>query len=251
MTLLTISNLYKSYRDLEILKDINLQVKEGERHVIIGPNGAGKTTLFNCITGHSTIDQGEITFDHKKIYHMPHYRLNHLGISRTFQHNNLFDHLTVEENIELAMMSKKTYSYQLFKPLKKYEDLKKEKKKLLSEWDIYDRKDKMVKELSYGEQRILEIMLSMASKPRLLLLDEPTSGMSPSETKSTAELIKGLPRSVTLLIIEHDMEVVFSIADKITVLHHGKLIVSGSPDEIREDEYVREIYFGGGALTGA
>ncbi len=251
MSLLKVVNLNKSYGELEILKDISLQVDEGERHVIIGPNGAGKTTLFNCITGTVQIDSGEVRVKDKITNLLPYYKLNHLGVSRTFQQNNLFENLTVEENINLAIASKKSYRYQMFKPLKSYSDLNKETIAILNEWDIYERKDKIVNELSYGEQRTLEVILSMASKPRLLLLDEPTSGMSPLETKSTAELIKGLPRSVTLLIIEHDMEVVFSIADKITVLHHGQLIFSGTPDEIRNSEFIREIYFGGGALADA
>lgn len=251
LSLLTVEGLYKSYGDLQILRNISLNLEEGERHVIIGPNGAGKTTLFNCITGTIPINAGVVKVADSVTSTLPNHRLVHLGLSRTFQQNNLFQNLTVEENIHLAIASRKPYRFQMFKPISNYKDLNEETLKLLEEWDILNRSHIKVNELSYGEQRLLEVILSMASNPKILLLDEPTSGMSPAETKQTSELIQSLPRSVSLLIIEHDMEVVFSIADKITVLHHGEMILSGTPEEIRGNELVKEIYFGGGAVSHA
>lgn len=251
LSLLEVEGISKSFTSLNVLNNVSLNVEKGERHVIIGPNGAGKTTLFNCITGELPIDTGTVKIEGNVINHLPSFKLVHLGMARTFQINNLFDDITVKENVYLAITSRKHYRYQMFKSLSNYQDLEKEAVELLKQWNMYDRSDIKVDNLSYGEQRLLEIMLAMASKPRILLLDEPTSGMSPAETKQTAELIQSFPRSVSLLIIEHDMEVVFSIADRITVLHHGEVVLSGTPEDIRNSDHVRKIYFGGGAVKNA
>ena len=251
MSLLKVENISKSFKSLHVLQNVSLEVLPGERHVIIGPNGAGKTTLFNCITSLLPIDSGKVLLDGIEISQLPSHELVHLGLSRTFQKNNLFANLTVEENIHLAIASRKPYKLAVFRALSYYADLKQETAELLEQWDIAARRDVKVMDLSYGEQRLLEVLLALASKPQILLLDEPTSGMSPAETTQTAEMIKKLPRSVAILVIEHDMEVVFSIADRITVLHHGEVILSGTPDEVRNNEQVREIYFGGGAKTHA
>lgn len=251
MSLLEVEGISKSFTSLDVLKNVSLNVQKGERHVIIGPNGAGKTTLFNCITGELPVDAGIVKIERNIISKLPSHKLVHLGMSRTFQKNNLFGDLTVKENIYLAITSRKHYRFQIFKSLSNYKDLEKEAVELLDQWNMSDRSDIKVDNLSYGEQRLLEIMLAMASKPRILLLDEPTSGMSPVETKQTADLIQTFPRSVSLLIIEHDMEVVFSIADRITVLHHGEVVLSGDPENIRNSDHVREIYFGGGAVNNA
>lgn len=246
MGLLTVEGISKSFKSLDVLKNISLDVQEGERHVIIGPNGAGKTTLFNCITGALAIDSGVVKIGEKVTSDLPLHQLVHLGMSRTFQKNNLFGQLSVEENIHLAITSLKPYRFNPLKRLSKYRDLNKETEDLLRQWGISESGQQKVDNLSYGEQRILEILLAMASHPRILLLDEPTSGMSPAETKQTAELLQKFPRSVTLLVVEHDMDVVFSIADKITVLHHGEVILNGVPKDVRNSDKVQEIYFGGG-----
>jgi branched-chain amino acid transport system ATP-binding protein len=249
MSLLKVEGLSKSFKGLQVLKNVSLDVQSEERHVIIGPNGAGKTTLFNCITGVLTPDQGNVEIKGRPVTHLPtNTRVPH-GMARTFQKNNLFGPLTVEENVHLALTARKPYRYKWFKPLSSYEDMLAEAKRLLEEWGLWERRKRIVDELSYGEQRLLEILLALASKPEILLLDEPTSGMSPAETVQTTKLIQNLPRSISLLVIEHDMEVVFSIADRITVLHHGEVFLSGKPDEIKGDERVKEIYFGGGALA--
>ncbi len=247
MSLLKVTELHKSYGSLKILNNVNLKVNRDERHVIIGPNGAGKTTLFNCITGTVPINQGIIEIKGINVSHIPSFKKIEHGMSRTFQKNNLFLNFTVEENLQLAVMSRKNYRFRIFKPLFSYKDIKEETDQLLNEWNLYDRKNVLVDELSYGEQRLLEILLALALKPQLLLLDEPTSGMSPAETMQTIRLIQNLPRTVSLLVVEHDMEVVFSIADRITVLHHGEVILTGTPDEVKGDQTVTEIYFGGGA----
>lgn len=251
LALLQVEGVSKSFSGLKVLNNVSLSVEEGERHAIIGPNGAGKTTLFNCMTGELGIDSGVVKMNGKVINTLSPHQLVHLGISRTFQINNLFGNLTVRENVNLAITAKKNYRFQMFKSLTSYGDVEKETDEVLKQWNMFERENIIVNNLSYGEQRLLEIILAMASKPRILLLDEPTSGMSPGESKETANLIRSFPRSVSLLMIEHDMDVVFSIADKITVLHHGEVVISGTPDNIRNSEYVRDIYFGGGAKQNA
>ncbi len=251
MSLLKVEKISKSFGTLKVLQNVSLEVQPGERHVIIGPNGAGKTTLFNCMTNHLAINAGAVYLEGKKISTIPPHKLVRLGMSRTFQKNNLFGTLTVEENLHLALASTKPYRYQLMKPLSNYSDIKKETNEILEQWKIDSRRHIKVDNLSYGEQRLLEVLLAMASKPKLLLLDEPTSGMSPAETAQTSEIIQNLPRTMAVVVIEHDMEVVFSIADRITVLHHGEVILSGAPEEIRNNEIVKEIYFGGGAKAHA
>ncbi|WP_035295324.1 ABC transporter ATP-binding protein [Brevibacillus thermoruber] len=247
MSLLKVERVHKSFNGLQVLKNVSLDVQAGERHVLIGPNGAGKTTLFHCMTGTLPIDEGVVTVNGRQISGLPPYTAVRVGMARTFQKNNLFDNLTVEENLHLAIAACKPYRFHFFKPFYKYTDLLEEAEQLLKQWALWERRACVVNQLSYGEQRLLELLLALASKPRLLLLDEPTSGMSPAETAQTTRLMQSMPRSITLLVIEHDMDVVFSIADRITVLHHGEVFLSGAPEEIRRDERVKEIYFGGGA----
>nr|WP_245251920.1 ABC transporter ATP-binding protein [Paenibacillus sediminis] len=249
--MLKVEGLSKSFKGLQVLKNVSLEVEPEERHIIIGPNGAGKTTLFNCITGVLPINEGTVSIQGKMIADLPSHTRVSEGMSRTFQKNNLFGKLTVEENVHLAVTARKSYRFKLFKSLLSYKDMQQESQDLLKEWDLWERRNQTVDELSYGEQRLVEIMLAIATKPTILLLDEPTSGMSPAETIQTTKLIQKLPRTISLLVIEHDMEVVFSIADRITVLHHGEVFLSGKPEEIRNDQRVKDIYFGGGALQRA
>ncbi|MBM7588969.1 ABC transporter ATP-binding protein [Brevibacillus fulvus] len=251
MSLLKVEHLHKSFKGLHVLKDVSLAIGAGERHVIIGPNGAGKTTLFNCITGTLPIDAGTVTVNGQKISGLPAYTAVRVGMSRTFQKNNLFGSLTVEENVQLAVNACKPHRFHFLKPLARYTETVEETESLLKQWDLWERRSRVVNELSYGEQRLLEVLLALASKPKILLLDEPTSGMSPAETVQTTKLIQRMPRSITLLVIEHDMEVVFSIADRITVLHHGEVFASDTPGNISGDERIKEIYFGGGTLQHA
>lgn len=251
MSPLKVENLNKSFKALQVLTEVSLEVRDQERHVIIGPNGAGKTTLFDCVMGTVPISSGRVSLDGKNVSTLPDHARVPMGMSRTFQKNNLFGKLTVEENVRLAVEARKPYRFGLFKPLSWRRDLVQECEELLRHWDLWERRQYKVNELSYGEQRLLEILLALASGPRMLLLDEPTAGMSPVETLRTVRLIQDLPRTLTLFVIEHDMEVVFAIADRITVLHHGEVFLSGTPDEVRGDERVGEIYFGGGAKPHA
>lgn len=190
MSLLKVEKISKSFGTLKVLQNVSLEVQPGERHVIIGPNGAGKTTLFNCVTNHLAINAGAVYLEGKKISTIPPHKLVRLGMSRTFQKNNLFGTLTVEENLHYALASTKPYRYQLMKPLSNYSDIKKETNEILEQWKIDSRRHIKVDNLSYGEQRLLEVLLAMASKPKLLLLDEPTSGMSPAETAQTSRINK-------------------------------------------------------------
>lgn len=249
MSLLKVEGISKAFKGLQVLRNVSLDLQPGERHVIIGPNGAGKTTLFNCINGVFPVNEGRVEIRGKDVTNLPPNTRVPLGMARTFQKNNLFGALTVEENVHLSLTARKPYRYKWFKPLNSYTDMLSEAQRLLEQWDLWDRRKHVVDELSYGEQRLLEILLALASEPDILMLDEPTSGMSPAETIQTTRLIQSLPRSISLLVIEHDMEVVFSIADRITVLHHGEVFMSGSPDVIKGDEKVKEIYFGGGAIA--
>lgn len=251
MSLLRVEKICKSFKTLQVLNNVSLDAQPGERHVIIGPNGAGKTSLFNAITNQFPIDSGKIYLEDREINKLSSHHLVHLGMSRTFQKNNLFGDLTTEENIHLALVAKKRYRFNVFSPLVKRSDIRQETEEILQQWNLSDRRQMKVKNLSYGEQRLLEVLLALASKPKILLLDEPTSGMSPAETQKTSEMIQKLPRSINLLVIEHDMEVVFAIADRITVLHHGEVILSGPPEKVRNNEMVKEIYFGGGAKLHA
>lgn len=251
MSLLKVVNLNKSYKAIHILKNVNLEIEEGERHILIGPNGAGKTTCFNCIAGTIPFESGDVFIEGKRVSNMPARSRIELGMSRTFQKNNLFNDLTIEENVHLAIMPTKAYRWNFFKPIHHYDDLMQEAMATLEEWGLWEKRNFKVNELSYGEQRLMEMILALSSKPKILLLDEPTSGMSPAETQKTSQLIQSIPRNITLIVIEHDMEVVFSIADRITVLHHGEVILSGKPEEVRGDEKIREIYFGGGAVAHA
>ncbi len=247
MSRLSVESVDKAFKGLQVLRSVSLSVEPGERHVIIGPNGAGKTTLLNCISGFLPIDAGAIRVDGREVSGLPPHTRVGLGLARTFQKTSLFDTLSVEQNAQLAVAATRPYRRGLFRPWRAYAELREAAEALLRQWGLWERRDMVVSALSYGEQRVLEVVLALASGPRLLLMDEPTSGMSPAETRQAIRLIQGLPRSVALLVIEHDMEVVFAVADRITVLHHGEVFLSGRPEEVRGDERVHEIYFGGGA----
>ena len=222
-------SLTKQYGGLAVLQGISLQVKAGERRAIIGPNGAGKTTLFNTISGVIKPNAGEIVIFGEKVTQLPPYRRARLGLARTFQQNNLFFNLSLLDNINLAGSSQQVnFTTRDF----------------LENWGWWGKRDIPVRELSYGEQRQVELLLALAQSPRLLLLDEPTAGMSSVETNKITTMIGNLSREITVLIIEHDMEVVFDIADQITVLNYGTVLFEGAKDEVRSDARVKEVYLG-------
>ncbi|HLF27759.1 MAG TPA: ABC transporter ATP-binding protein [Anaerolineae bacterium] len=243
--------LRKFFGGLAALLDVTLEVAPGERRAIIGPNGAGKTTLFNLITGASPPTAGRVFLDERDITAWPvHARVNS-GLGQTFQRNNLFMGLTTFENIRLAVQQRHGVARQLFRPAHKLETVNRACEELLERVGLAGQADQSVSRLAYGQQRALEVALALAIEPRVLLLDEPTAGMSPAETAELVRLLEALPRTLTLLIVEHDMDVVFSLADRITVLHHGQVIAEGAPAEVRANALVQEIYLGIGSEFSA
>jgi branched-chain amino acid transport system ATP-binding protein len=237
-------NLSKRFGGLDAVSKVNLQVMPGERRAILGPNGAGKTTFFRLISGEFPVSSGSIRYFGRDITHMACHRRTHLGLGRTFQITNLFPTLTVLDNLVLAAMGLKTTKFSMLRPLSTYRNLNQKAMDLLDKLGMTDRKEEIIKNLSHGEQREIEIALALISNPRLLLLDEPTAGLSAAESAMIAQTVQRLDRSITILIIEHDMDVAFSIADRITVLHQGCLFAEGSQAEIQQNTSVQAIYFG-------
>ncbi|WP_326497390.1 ABC transporter ATP-binding protein [Bacillus thermotolerans] len=246
--ILTISSVGKSFGGLHILKDISLEVKKGERIGIIGPNGAGKTTFFNLLTGDLAPSTGEIYHYEENITKQPNYKRARNGIVRTFQKNNLLNELTVLDNLLLVLQRKRGLGRVWYKPrgARKYPGLYEEVDELMNKWGLYHQRDIVVKNLSYGEQRQIEILLGVATEPSILLLDEPTAGMSQSETDYIVDLLHKLPRDLTLMIIEHDLDIVFGLSDRMVVLYDGGVLVEGRPEQVRMDKRVNEIYIGSG-----
>lgn len=244
MKQLYLENITRRFGGLVALNGVNLAVGRGERHAIIGPNGAGKSTLFNLITGQLAPTSGAIYFDGQNITSLPLYRRARLGLGRTFQHNNLFAGLTVLENVQLAVQRRYSLARHLPAPFVPAADTRPEAESILQQVGLAPYQNRPARALAYGQQRTLEIALALGVRPKLLLLDEPTAGMSPAETAAIIRLIQSLPRSLTLLIVEHDMDVIFSLADRITVLHYGQVISRGKPQQVRADPLVQEVYLG-------
>jgi branched-chain amino acid transport system ATP-binding protein len=244
-TILEVKDLYKHFGNLTAVNGINLSVDQGKRHAIIGPNGAGKTTLFNLLSGRFRPSQGQILFRGQDITGMPPYRISRLGIARSFQIINVFPQLSVFENIHAVLMSKHHIRYHFLRNLKKWKNVTEETFPLLEQIGLLEKKDVLAGFLSYGEQRALEVGLTIASDPELILLDEPTAGMSMDETRQAIKLIDRVTKGKTLVIIEHDMEVIFSLANLITVMQYGEVVTTGAPEEIRKDQRVKEAYLGG------
>ena len=236
--------LTKRFGGLEAVKQVNLRVEAGERRAIIGPNGAGKTTLFSLISGLYPVTSGRIRIFGKEITHVPSHRRTGLGLGRTFQITNLFPALTVIENLVIAAMGMRGMKFQMVRPLSTYREIYRQALEGLEAVGIAWKQGELVKNLSYGEQRQIEIALALISEPAVLLLDEPTAGLSPADSAMMAEMIHKLDASITVLIIEHNMDVALQVASRITVLHLGGVFAEGSPGEIRNNPEVQEIYFG-------
>jgi branched-chain amino acid transport system ATP-binding protein len=243
--LLRTEKLNRAFGSLVVTKDVDLEVFQGERHALIGPNGAGKTSFVHQVGGQLAPSSGRILFKGQDIAGLSPEAVCKRGISRTFQKNNLFRGLSVRENVRLAVQAHRGSPYQAFRSTRADRALWDRADDLLEGIGLRGDLDRKVSALSYGEQRQLEIAIALASEPELLLLDEPTSGMSPTETDAMIELVRGLPRTLALLMIEHDMKVVFSLADRITVLYYGEVLATGTPAEIQASERVREVYLGG------
>lgn len=245
MNVLEVQNLSRRFGGLQALSSLNLTISRGERHAIIGPNGAGKSTLFNLISGELAASTGKIWLHGRDITHLPVHRRTHCGLGRTSQRNNLFMGLTVLENARLAVQHQQQINRNWFRHVESYTAVTHAAEAILDKVGLWPQKTVKASELAYGQQRALEMALALALQPSVLLLDEPTAGMSPAETADIVRLIQDLPPNLTLLIVEHDMDVIFTLADRITVLHYGQIISSGLPDEVRQNPQVQAIYLGG------
>jgi len=244
MNILETKALCHDFSGLQVLMDVNLEIKEGERHAIIGPNGAGKTTLFNVITGTYKPSEGEVLFKNKEITGFPPHKLVRLGMGRSFQITSTFTWLTAFQNIRMGILSKRGIRFNFFHFLDKMDDVTRETDAVLKRINLDGERDIPANMLSYGKSRSLEISMALSTDPDLVMLDEPTAGMSVDETHNAVELIRRLTEGKTMVIIEHDMEVVFSLADRITVLHLGGILASGPPDEIKDNQAVKDAYLG-------
>jgi len=243
--MLQVEGLMKSFDDFMAVNGANLTVNKGEIVAVIGPNGAGKTTLFNLVTGALKRDRGRIVFKGEDISELPPYEICKKGISRSYQIVNIFPRLTVFENVQVAVLSHQRRSSNLFRPAQSI--AVEETRSILESMGLSNKEKNIAGSLSHGDQKILEIAIALGNEPELLILDEPTAGMSPEETQATIELIKRLAqmRGLTILFCEHDMDIVFSIAHSIMVMRHGQTIIQGSLQEVKSNKEVQEAYLGG------
>ena len=244
MNILETKDLYHDFKGLQVLFDVNLAIREGERHAIIGPNGAGKTTLFNVITGTYIPSKGGVFFKGKDVTSARPNELVRRGMGRSFQITSTFDNLTPFQNIRIGVMSRMGIRFNMFRKIDKLDGLTRDTDEILKRLNLYDERNVPAGILSYGKHRSLEIGMALATNPELVMLDEPTAGMSKDETHTAVELIRHLTEGKTMVIIEHDMDVVFSLADRITVLNHGVILTVGEPREIRENQDVKDAYLG-------
>jgi len=243
--MLRVEGVIKSFDEFMAVNGANLTVKKGEIVAVIGPNGAGKTTLFHLITGALKRDRGRIIFKGEDIGELPPYEICKKGISRSYQIANIFPRLTVFENVQVAVLSYQRRSSNLFRPAQSL--AVKETRSILESMGLSGKERSIAGSLSHGDQKILEIAIALGNEPELLILDEPTAGMSPEETQATMELVKRLAnqRGLTILFCEHDMDIVFSVAQRIMVMRHGQTIIQGSLEEVRSNKEVQEAYLGG------
>jgi branched-chain amino acid transport system ATP-binding protein len=244
MSILETKGLYHDFGGLEVLFNVSLEIEEGERHAIIGPNGAGKTTLFNAITGTYRPSQGQVFFKGQDVTGFKPHKMVRLGMGRSFQITSTFDRLTTFQNMRLGVLSRRAIRFNLFRFLNSMRSVTEETNELLHRINLDGERDIPAGGLSYGKHRSLEVSMAMATDPILVMLDEPTAGMSKDETHHAQELIRRLTEGKTMVIIEHDMDVVFSLADRITVIHLGEVLAVGAPEEIRENQQVKDAYLG-------
>jgi branched-chain amino acid transport system ATP-binding protein len=244
MTAIQVSGLSKSFGGFRALKNVSFSVADGERRAIIGPNGAGKTTLFNAIAGQTRPTQGRVKIGAVETTGAPPHIMWRHGLTRTFQRNQLFPSVSVRDNVRLAAIAMHGIGGRLFSSLGRFPAVDESVTDILGRVHLTDRQDAIVRDLAYGEQRQLELALALVRRPKILMLDEPTAGMSPAETQAMIALLGGLPRDVTLLIVEHDMDVFFAIADIVTVLHLGEVLTEGEPRMIQSDPRVVNVYLG-------
>ncbi len=243
--ILKLVDLNKAFGGLLAVNQVNLSVRKGELRALIGPNGAGKTTLLNLITGTLRASSGQIYFKDKEITHLHSYQISHRGIARTMQITSLFSGLSVFENIWSAVQSRKKF-FNPFVRASKWQDVKEKTESMLELTGLKDKANLICSELSYGEQRILEMGIALSTGPDLLLLDEPTAGMNSQESMVLVKRMRGMLSGQTIMLVEHDMGVVMELADNISVLHYGAVLAEGPPKEIQQNEEVKRVYLGSG-----
>ncbi len=241
---LKLSRVCKAFGGLRAVDAVSLEVRAGERRALIGPNGAGKTTLFSLISGEQTVTDGAIELFGRDITRLAPYRRAALGLSRTYQITNLFPKLTALENCLLAVQALAPVKLHLHRAIERYPDLFRRARTMLDAVGLEAKAGEVVRNLSHGEQRQLEIALALGGSPKLLLLDEPTAGLAPAESNMMTALLKRLDPAITLLVIEHDMDVAFALTDRITVLHYGRVVADGLAEQVKADPLVQEIYLG-------
>ena len=243
---LVIRQLAKSFRGVRAVDHVDMNIEANTVHAVIGPNGAGKTTLLNCISGFLRADEGQVLLGDKDITGLRPHDLVRAGVVRTFQITTVFDDLTVRENVELAACSALGRNLDMFHRAAALDEVRNAADEVMTSLDIMSNAEQRAGQLDHGNRRVLEIAVALALKPSVLLLDEPTAGMSRAETSRISEIIRDLARDVTIVLVEHDTEMVLSISDHISVMVRGRVIANGPPDEISQDTQVHEAYLGVG-----
>jgi branched-chain amino acid transport system ATP-binding protein len=243
-SVLVLRDVHKSFGGTAIIRGVNLAVRRGQRHALIGPNGAGKSTLFNLVSGHYVPSSGQILLNGRSIAGLTPYAINRRGLSRSFQISNLFPRMSVAENLRIAVMGQQGHRFTLFRPVRRLAAVSDKVDEFLEKLRLTRRRDTPAASLAYSEQRTLEIGMALATEPEIVLLDEPTGGMSREESAYIVELIRTVTEGKTLLVVEHDMSVVFTLCDQISVLVYGEIIASGAPEAVRASRAVQEAYLG-------
>ena len=241
---LQLENVHKSFGPAKIIQGVNLSIEPGEKHAIIGPNGAGKSTLFNLVSGLYSLSQGDVRLKGQSIAGLKPFQINRRGLSRSFQVSNIFTNMTVRENVRCGVLHSLGYGYSFLRNIGNLKDVSEKTAQILDEVGLIDKANLPAALLPYADQRTLEIAITIAGGADVIMLDEPTAGMSHSETDRAVALIEKAAKGKTLLIVEHDMGVVFGLADRISVLVYGEIIATGKPSEIRGDPKVKEAYLG-------
>lgn len=244
MSILRVENLSQSYGGLKVLQGVSFSLEKEEKVGLIGPNGAGKTTLLNVLNGLIPPIGGYIYIDGQEVTNMPPHKRAALGLARSFQLNTLFFNLNLLSNVLIAIQGIETSCFQMFQPITSYKEIFAEARELLKAVDLWQKRDVPINALSYGEQRQVEVLLALASKPKIFLLDEPSAGLTSGEIANLLNMIRSLAGDAAILFIGHDVDLVFALAERIMVLYYGEIIAQGTPKEIKADRRVREIYLG-------
>lgn len=244
MTILSLNNVQKNFGETQIIRGVSLDIVEGEKHAIIGPNGAGKSTLFHLISGRYQLTSGNIRFKQDQIENLPPYEIARMGLARSFQVTNIFPRMNVFENVRCALLWSKGYRYSFWHLLGRQRELNDEAMHVLEQIGLKDKALFPSGELGYAQQRALELGIAIASGAKLIMLDEPVAGMSHSEAESSVQLIRKITEGKTLIMVEHDMNIVFDVADRISVLVYGEIIATDKPENIRANPKVQEAYLG-------